>query len=64
VLYCVDTQVVGFKWNDVGEARQVGFGSERHTVKVRSDTNADGWRHCRNGTRVHLQTGGGWHQVR
>jgi hypothetical protein len=38
VLYCVDTDAVGFAWGKDGDAKSSKFISERHTVKVVSDT--------------------------
>jgi hypothetical protein len=38
VLYCVDTNVVGFKWDNIAEALPTDFAALRHTVKVVSDT--------------------------
>ena len=38
VLYCVDTQAVGFVWDKTGQVRQVPFKEDRFTVNVLSDT--------------------------
>jgi hypothetical protein len=38
VLYCVDTQAVGFKWDKAGTVRAGSFIVERYTVKLLSDT--------------------------
>jgi hypothetical protein len=38
VLYCVDTDVVGFKWDKAGKARATSFSEGRYTVKVLSGT--------------------------
>lgn len=37
VLYCVDTDVIGFKWDKKGEP-SVKFDRGRYTIKVVSDT--------------------------
>ena len=37
VLYCVDTEAVGFKWDKDGKARQRPFAEDRFTVKIVSD---------------------------
>jgi hypothetical protein len=38
VLYCVDTQAVGFIWDKPDQARPAAFKEERYTVKVLSET--------------------------
>jgi hypothetical protein len=38
LLYCTDTAIVGFMWDKKGEAKSTEFNSERHTVKVLSDS--------------------------
>jgi hypothetical protein len=38
VLYCVDTEMVGFAWDKAGQARQARFKPDRFTVKLVSDT--------------------------
>jgi hypothetical protein len=38
VLYCVDTAVTGFKWNQSGQASSSQFGPERFTIKIVSNT--------------------------
>jgi hypothetical protein len=38
VLYCVDNQAVGFKWDEAGTVRTGSFTVERYTVKLLSDT--------------------------
>ena len=39
VLHCVDTQVIGFKWDDPnGKASSRAFQEERATIKIVSDT--------------------------
>src|SRR6478672_10313852 len=39
VLYCVDTDAVGFFWNtDTSQARRMPFKVDRYTVKVLSET--------------------------
>jgi hypothetical protein len=37
VLYCVDTAVTGFKWNERGEASTAKFSPGRFTIKIVSD---------------------------
>jgi len=37
-LYCVDTQAVGFKWDNGRQVWQSAFREDRFTVKVVSDT--------------------------
>jgi hypothetical protein len=38
VLYCTDTAVVGFVWNDRGEAKSSSFDEQRNTIEVVSET--------------------------
>jgi len=38
VLYCVDTDLTGFKWDNKGSVRTANFVAQRYTVKVVSDT--------------------------
>jgi len=38
ILYCTDTAVTGFKWDNAGNADLVKFDAFRFTVKVISDT--------------------------
>ena len=34
VLYCADTEVVGFKWDGNGQASTEHFNAERYTVEI------------------------------
>jgi len=38
MLYCTDTEVIGFKWDSRGVASSSTFAPERYTIKVASDT--------------------------
>jgi hypothetical protein len=38
VLYCTDTDMVGFRWDQSGQASTSKFDPERFTVKIVSDT--------------------------
>lgn len=38
VLYCVDTNATGFKWDEHGTAAPQQFPHDRYTIKVLSDT--------------------------
>jgi hypothetical protein len=57
VLYCVDTDVVGFKWDEVKQVRQTVFNPERHTIKIVSQTE-------RVITRTHGDAAGNSHTYR
>jgi hypothetical protein len=38
VLYCVDTDATGFKWDEHGQASPEKFPRDRYTIKILSDT--------------------------
>jgi hypothetical protein len=38
VLYCVETNVAGFIWDNQGDATQTAFNPKRYTIKIASET--------------------------